>query len=312
MKKEFNNVIQKYKAGSPINENLIWIDVSVSELTNEIINNGQYCSNYLCKQMLKEDNLKQRKMKKCVTLKEVENRNEQFENINSLKEEYKKNGNPILSIDVKKKELLGNFYREGSCYCNDNAQVYDHDFNTFSNGILVPHGIYDIEKNIGYITLSSSKDTAEFACDCILNYWNNYGKFEYPNATSILILCDGGGSNSARGFLFKENLCRISKEIGIEIRVAHYPPYTSKHNPIEHKLFSHVSRTIKGCILDTIEKAKEVIEKTKTTKGLKVMVNIANKKYKTGTKATASFIENCPIKFDDKLPKWNYTALAIF
>ena len=90
MKKEFNNVIQKYKAGSPINENLIWIDVSVSEVTNEIINNGQYCSNYLCKQMLKEENLKQRKMKKCVTLKEVKNRNEQFENINSLEEEYKK------------------------------------------------------------------------------------------------------------------------------------------------------------------------------------------------------------------------------
>lgn len=111
---------------------------------------------------------------------------------------------------------------------------------------------------------------------------------------------------------FKENLYRISKEIGIEIRVAHYPPYTSKHNPIEHKLFSHVSRTIKGCILDTIEKAKEVIEKTKTRKGLKVMVNIANKKYETEKKATASFIENCPIKFDDKLPKWNYTASAIF
>lgn len=260
--------------------------------------------------MLKEEHLKQRKMRKCITLKEVENRNEQFEKINLLKEEYIKNGNPILSIDVKKKELLGNFYREGTCYSNTNAKVYDHDFNTFSNGILVPHGIYDIQKNIGYLTLSTSKDTAEFACDCLLNYWNNYGKFEYPNASSILILCDGGGSNSARGYLFKEQINRVAKEIGIDIRVAHYPPYTSKHNPIEHRLFSHVSRTIKGCILDTIEKAKEVIQRTKTAKGLNVIVNITNKNYEIGKKVANSFIENCPIIFDDNLPKWNYVALA--
>lgn len=270
---------------------------------------GIKCSSYICKKLLEEKGCGKRKMSKSVALKDVENRNEQFENIFQFIDAYIKAGNPVISDDVKKKEVLGNFYRDGSCYCNEALKVYDHDFNTFSGGTVVPHGIYDIQKNIGYMMLSESKDTAEFNCDCIKSWWFNYGNKEYPNATSLLVLCDGGGSNSSRGYLFKECIQNLSNELGIEIRIAHFPSYASKHNPIEHKLFCHVSRQLKGSQLYNIENMADIVSKTSTKKGLKVFVNISTKIYETGKKVAEEFKKNCPIQFDDFLGKWNYVAV---
>lgn len=301
-------VLNKFKAGSPTEE-IIWIDIPIVDFAKEVSNYGIVCSVYICKQLLQEYKLGKRKMKKTTTLKECKDRNKQFENINELRERYDISDNPIISIDLKKKELIGNFYRNGSCYCNKALNVYDHDFNTFSKGTIVPHGIYDLKQNIGYMTLSESKDTSEFSCDCIKYWWLNYGKKLYPNANSILILCDGGGSNNARGYLFKEYLQKLVDEIGIEIRIAHYPPYTSKHNPIEHRLFPHVTRSLNGVLLDSIETMADKIKNTTTSKGLKVIVNICNKIYESGKKATDNFKENCPIIFENLLGKWNYTAV---
>ena len=307
--KNFEIVIERYKAGSPMNEGTIWIDIDVKTLAEEISKLGIDCSKYLCKQLLKKAKLGLRKMSKELTLRNVENRNEQFENISKLIEKYRKENNPIISIDTKKKETIGNFYRDGKCYCNNALKVNDHDFGTFSEGTIVPHGIYDVQKNVGYITLSESKDTSEFACDCIENWWKNYGKELYKNATSILILCDGGGSNGSRGFLFKERLQKLVNKLGIEIRIAHYPPYTSKHNPIEHRLFPHVTRSLNGVLIDSINTMASKVEKTTTSKGLKVVVNICNTIYETGKKVTDDFIKNCSIIFDTFLGKWNYIAI---
>lgn len=309
IEENFLKAINKYKAGSPMNEDIIWIDTSIKNLAEEVSSYGIKISPYICKQLLKKYKFGIRKMSKELTIKNVENRNEQFENIDKLIEEYKDKGNPIISLDTKKKEQIGNFYRDGKCYCNDSLKVNDHDFGTFGGGTIVPHGIFDIEKNIGYITLSTSKDTGEFACDCIENWWFNYGKEAYPNATSILILCDGGGSNSSRGFLFKEDLQKLSNKLGIEIRIAHYPPYTSKHNPIEHRLFPHITRSLNGVLIDSVDTMAEKIKKTTTSKGLKVVVSICKKIYETGRKATEEFIENCSIIFDSILGKWNYRAV---
>lgn len=292
-----------------MNEEVIWIDVSVKELSKEVSGLGIPCTPYICKQLLKKEKLGLRKMSKTLTLKNVNNRNEQFENISNLITNYKHAGNPIISTDTKKKETIGTFYRDGKCYCNEALKVNDHDFNTFGNGKIVPYGIYDIQKNLGYITLSESKDTSEFACDCIKHWWNNYGKQLYPNATSILILCDGGGSNGSRSNIFKEDLQKIVDEIGIEIRIAHYPPYTSKHNPIEHRLFPHITRSLNGVLINNINTVAEKIEKTTTSNGLKVVVNIFNKVYETGRKATNEFINNCSILFDTFLGNWNYVAI---
>ena len=241
-------------------------------------------------------------------MKTVPYRNEQFENIALYKAQYQQMGNPIISIDTKKKEYLGNFYRDGRLYTRQTVETYDHDFNSASGGIIIPYGIYDLQTNKGYITIGTSKDTAEFACDCIRWWWRQYGQNIYQNSTSILILCDGGGSNNSRHYLFKEQLQKLADEIGIEIRVAHYPPYTSKYNPIEHRLFPHITRACQGVIFESLELVKELIQKTKTKTGLTVAVNTINKVYKTGKKVSTDFKDNMKIVFDDYLPRWNYCA----
>ena len=216
--------------------------------------------------------------------------------------------NPIVSMDTKKKEYLGTFYREGKLYTKKDIAVYDHDFPSFADGIVIPHGIYDLKNNFGYINIGTSKDTSEFSCDCIRKWWADVGKKQYRNATSILILCDGGGSNSSGYYIFKEDLQKLVDEIGIEIRIAHYPPYTSKYNPIERKLFPHVTRACQGVVFTTISLVKELMMLTSTKKGLYVKVNIIDKIYKTKRKVTKGFKNNMKILFQKVLPKLNYIA----
>lgn len=187
--------------------------------------------------------------------------------------------------------------------------MFDHDFSSFSDGVIIPHGIYDLKLNEGYITLGTSKDTSEFSCECIKDWWDNVGKYNYPNANSILILADGGGSNSSRHYIFKHDLQQLVNDIGVEIRIAHYPPYTSKYNPIEHRMFCHVTRACQGVVFDTIEIVKELMEKTSTKTGLSVLVSIKDKIYETGRKVTDKFKKNMKIVFDDFLGKWNYRAI---
>lgn len=208
-----------------------------------------------------------------------------------------------------KKELIGNFYRNGKVYCKEAIKVNDHDFPSLSEGSIIPHGIYDITKNEGYVTLGKSKDTSAFSCDCLIDWWNTYGLKNYPNAVSILIIADGGGSNSSRYYIFKEELEKCANIIGIEIRIAHYPPYTSKYNPIEHKLFCHIQRSFEGVVFESYEIVKDLVEKTKTSKGLKVFAKISSKIYESGKKATDGFKENMKIIFDEFLPNWNYRAI---
>jgi len=242
-------------------------------------------------------------------MQETAHRNEQFENIARLKAAYDAAGEPIISMDTKKKELLGNFYRAGSVYSPAALAVYDHDFSSFAEGVLIPHGIYDVHHNTGYINLGMSKDTSEFACDSLRNWWYHQGHSDYPEATSLLILCDGGGSNNARHYRFKADLQHLADELGIEIRIAHYPPYTSKYNPIEHRLFPHVTRACRGAIFSSVEWVKHLMEQTKTQQGLTVIVHIIDKIYQTGRKVADEFIQHMPIVFDDYLPQWNYRAI---
>lgn len=156
-----------------------------------------------------------------------------------------------------------------------------------------------------------SKDTSEFACDSIKWWWLHQGRLLYPTATSILLLADGGGSNSARHYIFKEDLQKLVDEIGIEIRMAHYPPYTSKWNPVEHRVFPHITRTLQGVILKSHAVVKDLIEKTTTTTGLKVSAHIIKKTYETGRKYAKDFKETMRIIFDEYLGKWNYRAIPL-
>jgi hypothetical protein len=159
--------------------------------------------------------------------------------------------------------------------------------------------------------LGLSHDTREFACHSFRLWGTTYGRHLYPTATAIVVLCDGGGRNSTRHHLFKPDLQALADELRIEIRIAHYPPYCSQYNPIEHRLFPHVTRACQGVIFTSIELVKELMEKTQTTTGLKAFVHIIDKVYETGRKVAADFKETLPIVFDDFLPQWNYPAIPI-
>lgn len=199
-------------------------------------------------------------------------------------------------------------HRAGAIYTQQAIEVYDHDFPYLADGVAIPHGIYDINLNVGYVNIGTSRDTSEFACDSLRDWWYNRGRYDYPDATELLILVDCGGSNGSRHYVFKQALQVLANTIGINIRIAHYPPYTSKWNPIEHRLFSHITRSLSGILLNSYELMKQLIKKTATDTGLKVKANIIDKIYETGKKVSEDFKKNMEIVFDDYLPQWNYIA----
>lgn len=302
-------VIDSHTAGDPMGYRGIWTYLSKREIKDKLSEKEILVSEFVVSKLMISNKLVKRKLSKVQTIKEVEGRDEQFKKIEKLVSMAKETGIAILSMDTKKKEPLGNLYREGKVYCTESLSCYDHDYASLREGLVCPHGIYDILRNEGYINLTDSKDTAEFSCDSLEWWWNNYGEKYYGEKKAILILCDGGGSNSSSHHIFKESLQKLSNKLGIIIRIAHYPPYCSKYNPIEHKMFPHITRAMEGIILDNMETMKDLIEeRAKTTKGLNVFVNIMDKIYQTGKKASKEFLENLPIQFDKDLKKWNYVV----
>ena len=251
-----------------------------------------------------------RKAHKRFAIGKCENRNEQFENIHYWVQQYKIWGAPIISIDTKKKEDLGNLYRDGKLYVRRGQQLkrWDHDFSYLSEGKIIPHGIYDLCNNSAFINIGTSKDTSEFACESIRYWWNLRGRYDWRHADYLLILADCGGSNSARSHLFKQELQQLADSIDLQIRVAHFPPYCSKWNYIEHRVFPHITRTLQGVVFESHQVFKTMAEKTKTRTGLKVKANILSKSYETKRKVSAQYRQEQPIFFDQNLPQWNYLA----
>jgi hypothetical protein len=286
-----------------------WTDLSYEQIAEHLAEAGTPVSVPVVKKLLDEHDYVTRKAQKSKAMGGHADRNQQFENIARLKGVYMASDDPIVSMDTKKKELIGNFYRAGHLLTQGILKTFDHDFPSFASGVIIPHGLYDVKRNDGHVNLGTSHDTGEFACDSIARWWEGQGRATYPRASSILLLCDGGGSNSASQYLFKEDLQRLADRLGLELRVAHYPPYCSKHNPIEHRVFPHVTRACQGVIFHTVEVAKQFIERAKTATGLRVTVSLLDKVYATGRKYADGFKENLKIVFDDHLPKWNYRAL---
>jgi len=172
----------------------------------------------------------------------------------------------------------------------------------------VPHGLYDAGLNKGHVNIGTSRDTTEFACDSVAHWWESVGKVDYSHATALLLTCDGGGSNPSHSSLFRQDLQTLANRTGLEIRIAHYPPYCSKHNPIEHRLFPHVTRACEGVVFKSVPLVKELIEGTQTQTGLRVTVDILNKVYETGRKASEHLKSTFKIIADSILPQWNYTV----
>jgi hypothetical protein len=215
---------------------------------------------------------------------------------------------PVFSVNAKAKEFQGQLFRKGRVRCNRPFEAFDHDFPSWADGVIIPHGIYDPFRNRGHINIGLSRDTTQFACDSFKWYWNRIGRQCYPDANSILLLADCGGSNSAAKYIFKHDLQAVVNEIGIEVRVTHYPNYCSKYNLIERRFFSHVSRACTGMLFDTLERAVNLIKKTTISTGLKTTVNVIKRLYETGRNATAAMKQTIKdtVLFHKTLPKWNY------
>ena len=306
LEKVFAEIIENQIAGSPMLEKVRWTSLKESQIVRLFEAEGHSISRFMVNQLTALAGLAKRQMKKTKTAKEVAGRDEQFQRIADLKEDYRARGLPILSVDTKKKEFIGQFYRAGKSYCEEAIEVCDHDFPSLAEGRVVPHGIYDATLNKGYLSLGKSRDTSEFLCDNVKYHWENNIRQDYPEAAEMLLLMDGGGSNSCLHYIVKEDLQNLSNELKMTIRVAHYPAYCSKYNPIEHRLFPHLQRSWEGVLFSDYEIIKERAEQTTTQRGLKVVAWINEKLYQSGRKYSADFKETMTIAFDELLPKWNY------
>ena len=296
-------------AGDPDDETILWTDLSAREIAAVVTEMGTPVSPPVVQDWLASQELSYHKIAKVLEGGDHPNRDAQFLRIADLKAEYLDAGNPVFSVDTKAKERLGQLYRKGRLLTQRPFEAFDHDFPSWADGVIIPHGIYDLARNCGHINLGLSHDTGAFACDSFRWYWNRIGKRYYPEATSILWLCDCGGSNSANQHLFKQDLQRLVDTIGIEIRVAHYPSYCSKYNPIERRFFPHVGRACEGILFDTIDTVVRMMRKTSTSTGLWATVHVIGRAYEIGRKVASAFLQAMPIRFDPVLPKWNYCAV---
>lgn len=235
-------------------------------------------------------------------------RNQQFEFINSKASRFLKQGLPVISVDTKKKENIGNFKNNGQEYrkIKDPRKVWDHDFPIPELGKVAPYGVYVLNDNTGFVNLGTDHDTAEFAAESILRWWTAVGKNTFPNADKIYINCDNGGSNGSRIRLWKYELQQIANITGLEIYVSHFPPGTSKWNKIEHRLFCYISKNWQGKPLIDIQTVVELISTTTTKKGLKVVCQVDENKYELKRKVSDQEYEKINLHPGRTLGNWNY------
>ena len=303
------DTIKDRTAGDPMRQDVVWTDLTPQEISKSLQAQGVCAGPRIVRRILDGLGLARRQMLKGLPGGDSPHRREQFHHLAHLIREFLEAGNPVLSIDTKKKECLGTLSRDGRVYCQQALKAFDHDFPSLATGVIIPHGIYDLARNQGWIHLGISRDTTAFACDSLRVFWHGDGQRLYPNASAILLLCDGGGSNSCHKHLFKEDLQGVVNDIAVPIRVAHYPAYCSKFNPIERRLFSHVTRACQGVLFDSLHTVLGLMQKTKTQQGLSVTVRVLNTVYEGGRTVSEAFKKNMPIVFEKLLPKWNYWAL---
>lgn len=302
-------IVEVHTAGSPIEPGQLWTNRSPSELSEELSAAGFTASSNTVTRLLHEElELSQRSAVKTVALGESADRDAQFQRIAQLKKQYFARAWPVISIDTKKKELLGDFFRPGRGWTEGKVRAFDHDFPSASTGKVIPYGVYDLGANEGFVLLAEGADTGELACHAVRRWWFRRGMWLYPEAEGILALADCGGSNGYRLPLFREALCGTARRIGRSIRVAHLPPYCSKYNPIDHRLFCHLTRSLKGILCRSIEVVRDAFARTTTSSGLKVVVELARRTYQAGVKATDDYLARELIRRDKRLPLFNYIA----
>jgi hypothetical protein len=302
---QVQDTIKDRIAGDPMRQDVVWTDLTPQEISTSLRERAVCAGPRIVRRLLDGLGVARRQMLKVLPGGDSPHRDAQFRHLAHLLQEFLEVGNPVLSIDTKKKECLGTLSRDGKVYCQQALKAFDHDFPRLARGVIIPHGIYDLARNQGWMHVGLSRDTTAFACESLRVFWHSDGRCLYPNASAILLLCDGGGSNSCHKHLFKD----VVNDLAVPIRVAHYPAYCSKFNPIERRLFSHVTRACHGVLFDSLQTVLGLIKKTKTQQGLSVTVRVLDKLYEGGRTVSDTFKKHMPIVFDTVLPKWNYWAM---
>lgn len=235
-------------------------------------------------------------------------RDAQFRAIEGLLATCRERGIPLISVDTKKKELIGRFLNKGAAWAQAAAAVNDHDFPSHAEGKAVPYGIYDPVRNRGAVAVGDSADTPAFAVDAIRDWWRDEGQAHYPAATRLVIVCDGGGSNGYRCRAWKHGLQhRLCNPYGLRVTVAHYPPGCSKWNPIEHRLFSEISKNWAGRPLDSFRTVLNYLRSTQTRTGLAVRAWRVEKQYPKGVKISDQEMQALNLTHGEERRVWNYT-----
>lgn len=289
---------------------LLWISKSASQIAGALSATGHVIGKSTTLRLLKQEGFTLQGTRKCLEGQNHPDRNKQFEGINELVKRYQRLGQPTISVDTKKKELVGPYSRNGRDWhtAGEGPDVLTHDF---PNGVpkAVPYGVYDMARNTGWVSVGVSGDTAEFAVATIGRWWDNMGKDAYPDATDLLITADCGGSNGYRLRLWLLLLQQMANRTGLTISVAHLPPGTSKWNKIEHRLFSHITMNWRGQPLVSYEAVVGLIGNTTSRKGLAVRCELDTGEYVRGRRVTEEELQCVHVERDAFHGEWNYTVL---
>lgn len=304
-----NELMKEDTAGDPMSKQK-WCRKDTRELSEQMGLRGISISPNTVGKVLKENDYSLRVNRKSIGETNNPARDAQFRQIADFKKRFEDGVVPIVSVDSKKKELIGEFKNNGTAWRNCDRNVLAHDFRSQAKALASPYGLFDCRANRGMVVIGTSSDTSEFAVDAIELWLTESALISYPMMRKFLILCDSGGSNGYRTRLWKTRLYnQIAVRYGLEVAVCHYPPGASKWNPVEHRLFSFISMEWQGEPLVSLEFMKNKIEATKTKTGLAVSAKIMNKTYNKGIKISNKEFSNIKIKYHDTLPMWNYSIM---
>lgn len=308
LKRDFGNIMSCNTAGNPM-KNIKWTHLSTYFIAKSLKSKGYFISEDTVGRMLKEEKYSLQANKKMYEGKSHPDRDEQFCYINDQVDIFLDKKQPVISVDTKKKELVGNFKNAGQVWTKNGQakHVNAYDFPSFSKGKAVPYGAYDINLNKGFVNVGINNDTAEFAVESIRQWWKQLGIKYYPKAKELLITADSGGSNGYRNRGWKYFLNKFARETGLKVTVLHFPPATSKWNKIEHRMFSFISMNWKGEPLTDYEVIINFIKNTTTDKGLKIYARLDKNKYEKGKKFSEEEMEKINIHYHHSHPEWNYT-----
>jgi hypothetical protein len=295
-------------AGDPMGPQK-WVRSSLRNLSKRLGDQGHQACTHTVVRLLRKMGYSLQVAKKKQAGIQHPDRDKQFNYIAARKAKFLGNNLPIISIDTKKKELIGNFRREGKTWRREALEVDTH-FASYAQCVAVPFGIYDVAQNVGYVTVGISGNTAEFAVNCIVDWWKRHGRAGYANAESLLILADGGGGNGYNLRTWKRDLQdKLCDPFGLTVTVSHYPTACSKWNPVEYRLFSHISMNWAGQPLTSLDVMLAFIRGTTTTTGLRVEAYLDQAIYRKGRKVTDRQMKELRLSAHDICPSWNYTLL---